>query len=183
MNEDSRPALCLRWHLSRIYEDERFASDEDHIVHVTVHAASKQMLDQLETRELEWFRFAPREERSWWNREESIEGWVRESTLLDSLERRNVFPLEPPLFGPGKRAVAEEMVLLQVSSDKDRWRMAVEIYAGGAADLPQLTDLAASTASRWMDMTKTARRTSKARYLRALREAVEGKRGEPYESK
>lgn len=182
MKKGETPKLTLRWHLARIYEDERFVPDADPTVHVIVHRSVAGMSKRMVGSTLPELRLETQEQLDRWDREASLEGWVKESTLVEVLSTRNAAELGRLHAEPDQRRLAEDMVLLQALGDQAAWREAVETYDEGAADFPSLEALARAKHSLWLDVTQPARRAARDRYRRALRDAPESAGG-PYAQK
>lgn len=183
MKQGDIPKLTLRWHLARIYEDERFLADADRTVHVTVHRSAAPLGERRVGSTLSELQLEAQEQLDWWDRETSLEGWVGESTLIELLATRNAAELGSVRAEPEQRRLAEDMVLVQALGDEAVWQQAVEAYRGGAADLPLLEKLARAEDSLWLDVTQPARRAARDRYRRALREAGPESAGGPYAQK
>jgi len=166
----SCPSL-LRWQISRIYRDGPQEEAGRGSAHVVVHLSSEEVTDAVAKRGLRRLRHGGPEVRSWWDRKQSIEGSVPEATLISELTAYPAADLHDLMAGPEERAVAEDMVLLQVLDSSSCWLKAVEVYAAESEDFPDLTELATSQGSRWLDITKSARRASKQHYRAALRGA------------
>lgn len=161
---------AVRWNVTRLYE--RLPGEEggERSVHLTLHRAVPGVAKRLLAGPLEELRCGAAEERSWWEREQSVEGWVPEAILVRVLAERNALPLDHILVDPQGRQLAEDMVLLQLLGDEKPWTEAVAVYDEGRGDLPDLTGLAREQGGRWIDITQVARRAAKIRYQRALRE-------------
>jgi hypothetical protein len=180
--KETPPAAALRWHLSRIYEEERFLQDRDRRVYVTVHRAAEPFQRQLRASTIAGLRSQSQEELSWWDRSMALEGWVDESTLIRQLADHNVTEIEEPWPEPKERRLAEEMVLLQLLPSEASWHKTIE-NAARDDDAPDLADLAEAEGSSWLDLTPAARRAAKRRYLRALRESHPSGEGGPHARK
>lgn len=163
---------ALRWNISRIYEPGPDAVPDKRSVHVTIHHSSENLSGYLARTRLGQLRQCEREEWDWWDRDLKVEGWTPEATLVRALADNNAASLDNLLVEPGERQLAEDMVLVQVLESDDPWNLAVEAYDRGRGNLPELTELAEAPGSRWIDLTKAARRAAKTRYQRALREAA-----------
>lgn len=171
--------LILRWQLARIYEDERFTGEADRTVHVAVHRAAMPSSEPIEAPKLLALRLEAEEQLNRWDRENVVEGWVRESTLVEALVERNAGEIDQIQVEPDQRRLAEDMVLVQALGDEAAWQAALAVYAGGEADFPSLEPLAGAEASLWLDVTQPARRAARTRYRQALREArPKGKGGQ-----
>ena len=173
--------LLYRWHISRIYEFDRFrdaAGNTDAAereAHVTVTPSTTVLLDQLHLGESEGpdlgasmrqLRFSETEDLDWWDpvEDHEIEGWALESTFLRALQAGR-FDTDQPL-DPTPRALVEDMVLVQALP-----------YPGlplddvrGETDLPDLNAWVDVENALWVDATRPARRLSATLYRRALRE-------------
>jgi hypothetical protein len=177
MQQGETAKLIVRWHISRIYEDERFKSDRDRTVHVTLHPAAPPMGKRVAGSTLPALQLEAQEQLDWWDRDTSVEGWIEESILVEMLSTQNAVELGRLRAEPDQRGLAEDMVLVQALGGDKPWRQAVEDYDGGAADFPHLEKLARAEDGLWLDVTQPARRAARDRYRRALREAGPERRG------
>lgn len=160
----------LRWRVSRIYEDSPTASGGERTVHVDVHHSTDELMRRVAKHGAARLRHEAAESRDWWDRRARVEGWISEATLISQLARYPAGELGDLLAGPDERQLAEDIVLLQTLESPDAWATATDLYREGAEDFLDLTPLATVSGSRWLDITRQARRASKQRYRRALRE-------------
>jgi hypothetical protein len=126
----------------------------------------------------------PPDELEYWETddEQQLEGWTHEEVLLKAVFDRNILRHAPEIeTSPEERRIVEDMVLLQVVEDEDKfedlWKKAKQ-----ELDLPDITGLAQVKRARWLDYTQPARNLTKQIYRRVLEASRERGDAKQYRS-
>jgi hypothetical protein len=166
--------VVLRWHISRIYEDDPHADAESRTVDVVVQPGSAHLSEQLQQSGIAALHGTDIEKLSWWDDQEGqeLEGSVDEAVLIQAVRERNVLvSADDPLVTGAQRQLTEDMVLVQELPERHLWDQALE-YLQVSTGQANLNELAVVPGSRWLDLTRQARSTAKMLYSRALGEAT-----------
>ena len=127
----------------------------------------------------------PSDSLDFWEIEDELklEGWTKESALLDSIFERNMLQHAKEIeVARVERRIVEDMVLLQVLKKDELGYAKAWEQAKSDLDLPDVTDLATWKGARWMDYTQPARQLSKRIYRKVLEASRERGDAKQYQS-
>jgi predicted metal-dependent hydrolase len=165
----------LRWHISRLYQEERLTSDVYHFVEVTITMQAKDILEEAGVDSLAGLAEVLRDDLDWWMTDESqlIKGLTTELTFMRALTRKNVLEVhENPDNVLQHRKLEEDMVFLQYV-DEEALKKELETLKKEEG-LPVVSSLVKIDDAQWLDFTQQARKMSSIYYHRVLGEREEG---------
>lgn len=159
-----------RWNIVRkIYDVE--TDSKSSTLFVNISPAKEKLLNMPKSKDFS-FNKLESDDISWWETDENsiVEGVIKESGLLELLEKKNVYELEYiSEFIKQKREIREDAVLLQIleydSRHLDMWKKLMENN-----NWPNLSEFANKKSSLWFDFTKQARSMAKSIYKQLINE-------------
>lgn len=127
----------------------------------------------------------PSDSLDFWESEDELklEGWTKESTLLESIFERNLLQHAKDIeVSRDDRRIVEDMVLLQVLKKDERGFAEAWGKAKSDLDLPDVTDVATWKGAQWLDYTQPARQLTKRIYRKVLEASREAGNAKQYRS-
>ena len=173
--------IFLRWYVSRIYTDDRFAEAPKRTVDVAVQPCTPKFAKEFGEDGLETLAAREDESLDWWieDEAETLEGRIGEEVLLQAVCKHHAsVAATDALVTAAQRQLAEDMVLVQKLDDRRRFDKELERQRESPDQL-KLEKLALAAGSKWIDLTQQARRATSVLYLKALGEVEsEGPQGD-----
>ncbi|MFC1535435.1 hypothetical protein ACFL7M_18970, partial [Thermodesulfobacteriota bacterium] len=165
----------LRWHVSRLYEEEDSSEKESRRLTVTVtpQYKGKSIPDSAGIDGWEQLGSLQSDNLDWWDldSENEIEGFISEQQLISALLEKNVRPLEQcvgiawekneEVFN--ERQIKEDTVFLQIYEDEFQAEEILENFQG-MKTLRDLKKILWGGPSRLLDFTQQARKMSAEQY-------------------
>ena len=175
--KESLMTTILRWHISRIYEEQERKKGASHI-EVTISPGSEKIRALTEhsntiskDNNYEEITDKKSDNLDWWQigDEYQLEGWVTEKLLMNALKFKNV---SSKVVAKGKnsepRKIEEDMVFLQFIENEYALD-SVWTKLNQSKHYPNLKGLVDIEESKWVDFTKKAREMAKNIYKSVLR--------------
>ena len=162
----------LRWHVSRLYDDEGLGTELQLSVDFTITPESKRGLDPKFKKNPQETAAVTSDSLDWWDADEEhqIEGMADYGEMLNTICQKNVFEgIQSGSFtSDEKRRLVEGMVFLQFIDDSTTLEKVWETLkeAKGKPDVSPLIGIE----SKWLDFTKQARRMSSTLYRQVMGE-------------
>ncbi len=166
----------LRWHVSRLYDDEGLGTESQPSVDFTITPESKRGFDPKFKKNPQETAAVISDSLDWWDADEEhqIEGIADYGEMLKTIRQKNVFEdvQSGSLTSDEQRRLVEGMVFLQFIDDSTSlekvWKALKE--AKGMPNVGPLIGLE----SKWLDFTKQARKMSSTLYRQVMGEHEHG---------
>jgi hypothetical protein len=166
----------LRWHVSRLYDDEGLGGELQLPVDFTITPESKCGFDPKYKKNPQKATAITSDSLDWWDADEEhqIEGIADYGEMLKAIYKKNVFEgiQSSSLTSAEKRRLVEGMVFLQFIDDNTTlekvWEDLKKVQ--GTPDVSPLIGIE----SKWLDFTKQARKMSSTLYRQVMGEYENG---------